>query len=118
MRLNCELEVVYSLAMENGRGRSTSKSNRSKASVCLGKKPSSNQPRSPEGNEKREELFLVVSTAKNVSGSKYKVGGGHYYGCAMCCTCRLWDISDYLDYGLSLTMGLIDTLNFILFLTR
>ena len=75
MRLNCELEVVYSLALENGSGRSTSKSNRSKGCVCLGTKPAPNHLRSPEGKEKREELFLIASTAKNVSGSKYKVGG-------------------------------------------
>ena len=69
MRLNCELEVVYSLAVMNGGGRSASKTTRSKASVCLGKKP----VQGPAGGVKRDELYLIVSTAKNVSGSKYKV---------------------------------------------
>ncbi len=57
MRLSCELEVVYTLT--------ASKSTRSKASISLGKKN--------QGNAKQDELFLVVSTAKNVTGSKYKV---------------------------------------------
>ena len=60
--------MVYSLAVMNGGSRSTSKSTRSKASLCLGKK----EARDHVG-DKREELFLIVSTAKNVSGTKYKV---------------------------------------------
>ena len=74
MRFNCEVEIVYTLAL--AAGGVPSKSSRSRASVCLGKKP---VPRvlknsSSQGGE-REELFLIVSTAKNVEGSKYKVRG-------------------------------------------
>jgi len=71
MRLNCELEVVYSLVVGKG---STSKSNKSKASLCLGKKID----KGPSG-ERREELYLTVSTAKNVTGNKYKVRVNLYY---------------------------------------
>lgn len=76
MKLTCELEVVYSLAVESGRGlqglSSRSKSNRAKACLTVGKKPVSNGG-SSECSGKREELFFIVSTTKNVSGSKYKV---------------------------------------------
>lgn len=71
MRLTCELEVVYSLALVSG-GHS-GRSSRSRASICLGKKPVPSLAGSPEGATKREELFLIVSTAKNVAGNKYKV---------------------------------------------
>ena len=74
MRLNCELEVVYSLALANG--GTPSRSSRARASICLGKKvvPSqSSSSASSEGSAKKEELFLIVSTAKNVAGNKYKV---------------------------------------------
>ena len=78
MRLNCVVEVTYSLALAAGGGVS-SKSSRSKASVCLGKKPFS---KFPEGEEEssstgrgkgRDELYLTVSTIKNVEGTRYKV---------------------------------------------
>ena len=75
MRLNCELEVVYSLALANG--GAPSRSSRARASICLGKKPvpsaKSSSSASSEGTAKKEELFLIVSTAKNVAGNKYKV---------------------------------------------
>ena len=74
MRLNCELEVVYSLALANG--GTPSRSSRARASICLGKKPVPTQTgssASSEGAAKKEELFLIVSTAKNVAGNKYKV---------------------------------------------
>ena len=71
MRLNCELEVVYALALANG--GAPSRSSRARASICLGKKPVLLPPGSPEGTARKEELFLIVSTAKNVSGNKYKV---------------------------------------------
>ncbi len=61
MRLSCELEVVYALT--------ASKTTRSKASISLGKKAQGGGTNAA----KQDELFLVVSTAKNVSGSKYKV---------------------------------------------
>lgn len=71
MRLNCEVEVVYTLAL--AAGSVPSKSSRCRASLCLGKKPA---PRLPNGlvGAEREELYLIVSTTKNVEGSKYKVG--------------------------------------------
>ena len=75
MRLNCELEVAYSLALANG--GTPSRSSRARASICLGKKPipskTSSSQTSSEGTAKKEELFLIVSTAKNVAGNKYKV---------------------------------------------
>lgn len=66
MRLNCDVEVVYTLAV--AAGGVPSKSSRSRASLCLGKKPT---PRHMGAG--RDELYLIVSTAKNVEGSKYKV---------------------------------------------
>ena len=74
MRLNCELEVVYSLALANG--GTPNRSSRARASICLGKKPvpsQSSSSASSQGSAKKEELFLIVSTAKNVAGNKYKV---------------------------------------------
>ena len=67
MRFTCELEIVYSLAVING--STSSKSSRTRASLSLGKKPVSKAI----GSSVKEELYLVVSTAKNVSGTKYKV---------------------------------------------
>lgn len=71
MKLTCEVEVVYTLAL----GGVPSKSSRSRASLCLGKKPA---PRPPNGRAGggTEELYLIVSTAKNVEGYKYKVAKG------------------------------------------
>ena len=70
MRLNCELEVVYALAV--AKGGAPSRSSRARASICLGKKPAPGS--SGEGQAaKRDELYLIVSTAKNVTGNKYKV---------------------------------------------
>ena len=74
MKLNCELEVVYSLALANG--GTPNRSSRARASICLGKKPvpsQSSSSASSQGSAKKEELFLIVSTAKNVAGNKYKV---------------------------------------------
>lgn len=77
MRLNCELEVVYSLAVANG--GVPCRSSRSRAALSLGKKPSG-EPRAKggpssfaESGGKKEEIYLVVSTAKNVAGTKYRV---------------------------------------------
>ena len=72
MRLNCELEIVYTLALANG--GAPNRSNRARASICLGKKAIPQKSGSSEGTAKKEELFLIVSTAKNVAGNKYKVG--------------------------------------------
>ena len=65
MRVACEVQVIYALAVANG--GVASKSTRSRASVSLGKKPAASSGLG------KEEVFIVVSTAKNVSGTKYKV---------------------------------------------
>ena len=67
MKLKCELEVVYSLAVASG--GVGNRSHRARASLSLGKKLGSNA----SGGRSWEEIFLIVSTAKNVSGTKYKV---------------------------------------------
>ena len=64
MRLSCELELTYSLAVSSG--GVPSRSSRSRAAITLGKK-------SGGGGRRDEELYITVSTAKNVTGSKYKV---------------------------------------------
>ena len=75
MRLTCELEVVYALAV--AKGGAPSRSSRARASICLGKKPAPGS--SGEGQAtKKDELYLIVSTAKNVAGNKYKVRPIHY----------------------------------------
>ena len=66
MKLSCELELTYSLAVSSG--SIPSRSSRSRAAITLGKKPGS-----AAGGSRREELYVIVSTAKNVTGSKYKV---------------------------------------------
>lgn len=73
MRFSCEVEVVYSLAL--AAGGVPCKSSRSRASLCLGKKEVSRPSGSKEEEvtRKKDELYLIVSTAKNVEGSKYKV---------------------------------------------
>ena len=72
MRLNCEVEVIYSLALASG--GVPSKSSRSRASVCLGKKSASKASFSSSENREKDELYVIVSTAKNVEGTRYKVG--------------------------------------------
>lgn len=71
VRLNCEVEVGYQLAVTNGGAQG--RSSRSRAAVSLGKKavPVASGSRG-EGNP-REELYFIVSTAKNMAGTKYKV---------------------------------------------
>lgn len=74
MRFNCEIEVVYALAL--AAGGVPSKSSRTRASVCLAKKPipkSKEVSTSAQSDRRRDELYLIVSTTKNVEGSKYKV---------------------------------------------
>ncbi len=79
MRLNCEVEIVYCLAL--GVGGNSSRSSRSRASLCLGKKPAprfpGTKPDSSSTENQKEELYLIVSTAKNVEGFKYKVMAPH-----------------------------------------
>jgi len=67
MKLKCELEVVYSLAVASG--GAGNRSHRARASLSLGKKLGSNA----SGGRSWEEIFLIVSTVKNVSGTKYKI---------------------------------------------
>ncbi|CAI8048391.1 Leucine-rich repeat protein 1 [Geodia barretti] len=67
-KLSCELELTYALAVSSG--SVPSRSSRSRAAITLGKKPGS-----AAGSGRREELYVIVSTAKNVTGSKYKVKG-------------------------------------------
>lgn len=75
MRINCELEIVYSLAV--AKGGISSRSSRSRAALSLGKKPVPMRSTDVSGEgSKREELYLIVSTAKNVAGTKYKVSSG------------------------------------------
>ena len=71
MRINCELEIVYALALANG--GAPSRSSRARASICLGKKPVPGSSSAEGKAASREELYLIVSTAKNVAGNKYKV---------------------------------------------
>ena len=61
MRLLCEVETVYTLAQTLGGNDCACKNKKSRASVSIGKR------------DKDDELFLTVSTVKNVSGMKYKV---------------------------------------------
>ena len=72
MRLSCEVEVTYTLAQASGAG-SMSKGTRSRASVSIGRKSSCK-------GGKEEELYMLVSTVKNVTGTSYKVPGDVLHG--------------------------------------
>ena len=72
MRLTCELELIYSLAVSSG--GASGRSSRSRAVITLGKKPGPAGSSSGGNGGRREEMYLIVSTAKNVTGSKYKAG--------------------------------------------
>ena len=63
MRLSCHLETVYLLATSAGGPRVPGKSSNSRASVCVGRKITGG----------KDELYLTISTARNVAGIKYKV---------------------------------------------
>lgn len=67
MKLTCDVETTYTLAQASG--GALSKGTRTRASLSLGKKPAGGGAR----GSKEEELFLVVSTLKNVTGIRYKV---------------------------------------------
>ena len=56
MKLSCDLEVLYRLA----RGLGDSKSKKARCLLSIGRKG-------------KDELHLIVSTVKNVTGSSYKV---------------------------------------------
>lgn len=60
MKLCCEIELTYRLAQ--ARGGVESKSKRARSILSIGRKGS-----------KGDELHLIVSTVKNVTGSSYKV---------------------------------------------
>ena len=68
MRVPCEVEVTYSLALAGG--GAPCKSSRCRASVSLGKKTSRS---SSTLKKDHEEIFLTVSSVKNLEGVKYKV---------------------------------------------
>ena len=70
MKLSCDLEVTYSKALTACVPTHMHRSSKSRASICLGKK----------GSAKKEELYVSVITAKNVSGTSYKVT---FYGCTV-----------------------------------
>ncbi len=65
MKLLCEIETVYTLAQFSGAEGSACKNKKSRASLTIGKKNGS--------QHSEQELFLVVSTIKNIPGLKYKV---------------------------------------------
>lgn len=65
----CEVEIIYSLALAGG--GTPCKSSRSRASVGLGKKTRLDS--SSTLKRRKEEVFLTVSTAKNLEGTQYKV---------------------------------------------
>ena len=67
MRINCEVEVTYSLS----HGGAAGKSSRSKAAICLGRKEASKSRLVCQ--DKKNQIFLLLITAKNSSGTKYFV---------------------------------------------
>lgn len=56
MKLSCDLEVLYRLARSAG----DSKSKKARSLLSIGRKG-------------KDELHLIVSTVKNITGSTYKV---------------------------------------------
>ena len=65
MKLTCEVETVYILATTGG---GEAKSKRARASLSIGRKKGTGT-----STKQEDELYLVVSTVKNVTGMKYKV---------------------------------------------
>ena len=65
MKLTCEVETVYILATTGG---GEAKSKRARASLSIGRKKGAGT-----STKQEDELYLVVSTVKNVTGMKYKV---------------------------------------------
>ena len=61
--------MTYTLAVTNG--GAASKGTRSRASLTLGKKSTG----SGSKKRKEEEMYMLVSTVKNVAGTSYKVFG-------------------------------------------
>ena len=83
MRLACDVEVTYTLAVTNG--GASSKGTRSRASLTLGKKPTGSGPK----KGKEEEMYMLVSTVKNVTGTSYKVCLNNIMVNNMCSTIML-----------------------------
>lgn len=79
MKLTCEVETTYTLAQASG--GTLSKGTRTRASLSLGKKPAGGGTK----GSKEEELFLVVSTLKNVTGTRYKVDEQPVGYCTVSC---------------------------------
>ena len=69
MKLLCEVETVYALAQASGGEGCACKNKKARGSLTIGKK---------NGPNEYDELYLVVSTIKNVPGLKYKVINNYY----------------------------------------
>lgn len=67
MKLQCEVETVFALTQTAG---ASCKNKKTRASLTIGKKKN--------GSNGGEEIFLVVSTMKNVPGTTYKVCGKQF----------------------------------------
>ena len=67
MRISCEVEVSYSLSHGGFGGKST----RTKAAICLGRKEASKSKLVCQ--DKKDQIFLLLVTAKNSAGTKYFV---------------------------------------------
>ena len=67
MRISCEVEVSYSLSHGGFGGKST----RTKAAICLGRKEASKS--NLVCQDKKDQIFLLLVTAKNSAGTKYFV---------------------------------------------
>ena len=74
MKLQCEVETVFTLAQTSG---GSCKNKRSRAFLTVGKKAGRKHG--------MDELFLVVSTLKNVSGMSYQVCVYHSIGLIILC---------------------------------
>jgi len=67
MRINCEVEVTYTLS----HGGHAGKPARSKAALCLGRKEASKSKL--VCRDRKDQIFLLLTTAKNSNGTKYFV---------------------------------------------
>jgi len=67
MKINCEVEVTYTLSDGGHAGKSV----RSKAVLCLGRKEVSKSKL--VCRERKDQIFLLLTTAKNSNGTKYFV---------------------------------------------
>jgi len=67
MRIDCEVEITYTLTNGGYAGKSV----RSKAALCLGRKEASKSKL--VCRDRKDQIFLLLTTAKNSSGTKYFV---------------------------------------------